>query len=41
MTRGFGSGIRAMSTESMKVTLASHDVVGDMVVGRVSVAVSR
>jgi hypothetical protein len=40
MMRGFGSGIGAMSIESTRLTLASHDVVGEIVVGRVRVAVS-
>jgi|TARA_R110002003_G_scaffold13_6_gene908 hypothetical protein len=40
MMRGFGSGIGAMSIESIKLTFVSHDVVGEMVVGRVNVAVS-
>jgi hypothetical protein len=40
MMRGFGSGMGAISTDSTRVTLASHDAVGDMVVGLVSVAVN-
>jgi TnpA family transposase len=40
MMRGFGWGIGAMSTASSRLTLVSHEVVGEMVVGRVSVAVS-
>jgi len=40
MTRGFGTSTGAMSTVSVKYTLVSHEVAGDMVVGRVNVAVS-
>lgn len=40
ITRDLGSGICAMSIASMRYTLVSHDVVGDMVVGRVSVEVN-
>lgn len=40
MTRGFGTNTGAISTVSVTYTLVSHEVVGDMVVGRVSVAVS-
>jgi hypothetical protein len=40
MMRGFGSGKGAISIDSMRLTFASHDVVGEMVVGRVSVAVN-
>lgn len=40
MTRGFGNNIGAMSIESVRYTFVSHDVVGDIVVGRVSVAVN-
>jgi hypothetical protein len=38
--RGFGSIMGAMSIESIKLTFASHEVVGEIVVGRVIVAVS-
>jgi hypothetical protein len=38
--RGFGSIMGAMSMESIKLTFASHEVVGEIVVGRVIVAVS-
>jgi hypothetical protein len=38
--RGFGSGMGAMSIDSMRLTFVSHDAVGDMVVGRVMVAVN-
>jgi hypothetical protein len=40
MMRGLGSGIGAMSIASLRYTLASQDVVGNMVVGRVNVDVS-
>lgn len=41
MTRVFGSGMGAISIVSMNWTFVSHDDVGDMAVGRVSVAVSK
>jgi hypothetical protein len=40
ITLGFGSGIGAISMDSTRETLVSHDVVGEIVVGRVKVAVS-
>ena len=40
MMRGFGSAIGAISIESIKLTFVSHDVAGEIVVGRVNVAVS-
>jgi hypothetical protein len=40
MTRGFNPPIGAMSIESMRLTFVSHEVVGEIVVGRVSVAVN-
>ena len=40
ITLGFGTGIGATSTISISETLVSVDDVGDIVVGRVSVAVS-
>jgi hypothetical protein len=40
MTRGFGSAIGATSITSRRVTLTSHVVVGDIVVGRVKVEVN-
>lgn len=40
ITRGFGSAMGAMSITSLKVTLVSQLVVGDIVVGRVNVDVS-
>jgi hypothetical protein len=38
--RGFGSTTGAMSIDSTRLTLVSHEAVGEIVVGRVSVAVS-
>lgn len=38
--RGLGSGMGAMSMDSIRLTFVSHDAVGDMVVGRVIVAVN-
>jgi hypothetical protein len=40
ITLDLGSGIGAMSMTSISETGASHDDVGDMVVGRVSVDVN-
>jgi hypothetical protein len=40
MTLGLGSGIGAISTTSISETGVSHDDVGEMVVGRVRVAVN-
>jgi hypothetical protein len=40
ITRGFGFGVEAMSIVSRRYTFVSHDVVGDIVVGRVNVDVS-
>jgi hypothetical protein len=40
ITRGLGSGIGAMSIVSIRNTFVSHDVVGEIVVGRVSVDVN-
>lgn len=40
ITRGFGPPIGAISITSIKLTFVSHEVIGEMVVGRVNVAVS-
>jgi hypothetical protein len=40
MTLGFGSGMGAISIVSTRETPVSHDIVGEIVVGRVRVAVS-
>lgn len=41
IVRGFGLGSIATSIESISVTLRSHEMTGDIVVGRVRVPVTR
>lgn len=40
ITRGLSGGTGAISMVSVRYTLVSHEAVGDMVVGRVRVALS-